>query len=236
MQNEVLWEKNVIVKHEEANPRLFAPNNKVFISGVLEKDFEFSHEFLLEVFYKTRIKVCRYSNTEDMIPIIVSELLIDNERKKGSVAGKYVEVTGEFRSHNKKDINGVSHLELFLFVTSIKISDTFGEMEEKLNLNSIYLQGHICKKPAYRITHSKREVTDLIIAVTRARTKSDYIPCIAWNRSAMWTSYLKVGDKVELYGRIQSRKYLKWTGTDANEAEQREAYEVSIMRIRKVAD
>ena len=64
---------------EEKNVNLFAPHNKVFISGIIEKDFEFCHEFLFELFYKTRIRTIRLSDTEDYVPIVVSELLINNE-------------------------------------------------------------------------------------------------------------------------------------------------------------
>lgn len=234
MQNEVLWKQNVISKQEEKNGDLFAPHNKVFISGIIEKDFELSHEFLFELFYKTRIKTNRLSDTEDYVPIIVSELLINNAKEKGQAEGKYAEVTGEFRSYNKKDQEGKSHLQLFLYVSSINIYDSMDEMKENMNLNSIYLEGYVCKNPAYRVTYSKKEVTDIIIAVRRQHSKSDYIPCIAWGRTAMWTSYLKVGDKVKLYGRIQSRKYLKRTGPDSSEQKIREAYEVSIMRICKI--
>ena len=234
MQNEVLWKQNVISMQEENNVNLFAPHNKVFISGIIEKDFEFSHEFLFELFYKTRIKTNRLSDAEDYVPIVVSELLINNVKEKGQAEGKYAEVTGEFRSHNKRDQEGKSHLELFLYVSSINIYDSMDEMKENMNLNSIYLEGYVCKNPAYRVTYSKKEVTDIIIAVRRQHSKSDYIPCIAWGRTAMWTSYLKVGDKVKLYGRIQSRKYLKRTGPDSSEQEIREAYELSIMRICKI--
>ena len=38
---------------------------------------------------------------------------------KNSLKGKWVEVAGQFRSHNKEGEDGRKHLELFLFVTAI---------------------------------------------------------------------------------------------------------------------
>ena len=35
MQNEVLWKQNVISQQEEKRENLFAPHNKVFISGII---------------------------------------------------------------------------------------------------------------------------------------------------------------------------------------------------------
>ena len=74
-----------------------------------------------------------------------------------------------------------------------------------------------------------REIADLMLAVNRAYGKSDYIPCITWGRTARFASHLKVGDKVTLLGRFQSRAYQKQLadGTVLNKT----AYEVSVGRL-----
>ena len=103
------------------------------------------------------------------------------------------------------------------------------EAEPAANPNSIVLTGYICKPPVYRTTPFNREIADLLLAVNRAYNKSDYIPCIAWGRNARFVQNLKVGDRVALSGRIQSREYVK----RLSESEQvtMTAYEVSVSKL-----
>ena len=83
-------ENNVITRREENSPteKLFSEFNKVFVSGRIEAEFDFSHEVLWEKFYRTRVRVERLSGTEDLVPIVVSDLLIGGERMKTSLEGK----------------------------------------------------------------------------------------------------------------------------------------------------
>ena len=68
-----------------------------------------------------------------------------------------------------------------------------------------------------------------MLAVNRSYGKSDYIPCITWGRTARYAANLKIGDKVQLVGRFQSRNYQKQLpdGTVLNKV----AYEVSVSRL-----
>ena len=72
----------------------------------------------------------------------------------------------------------------------------------------------------------------MLIAVNRANNKSDYIPCLAWGRNARFTGSLPLGSKIELTGRIQSRKYNKKleSGLDVEKV----AYEVSISNVAEI--
>ena len=229
-------ENNVITRREEKSPteKIFSEFNKVFVSGRIETEFDYSHEVLWEKFYQTRVRVERFSGIEDLVPIVVSDLLIGEEMMKTSLKGKWVEVAGQFRSHNKLGEDGRRHLDLFLFVTAINIYNDEDELEEVTNANLIYLDGYLCKPPVYRKTPLGRRITDLFIAVNRPYGKSDYIPCIAWGRVAQWASELEVGNRVEIYGRIQSREYFKRFSKDSEIGEYRDAYEISIMRMQKV--
>ena len=233
-----IWENNVITRREENSPteKLFSEFNKVFVSGRIEAEFDFSHEVLWEKFYRTRVRVERLSGTEDLVPIVVSDLLIGRERMKTSLEGKWVEVAGQFRSYNKLGEDGRRHLDLFLFVTAINIYDDEDELEEVTNANLIYLDGYLCKTPVFRKTRLGRQITDLLIAVNRPYGKSDYIPCIAWGRVAQWASEFEVGNRVKLYGRVQSREYFKRFSKDTEAGEYRYAYEISVMRMQKVED
>ena len=101
--------------------------------------------------------------------------------------------------------------------------------DETVTPNSIEITGYICKPPIYRTTPFKREICDVLIAVNRAYNKSDYIPCIMWGRNARFVQNMKVGDKLTVVGRIQSRTYVKNLGED--KSEERVAYEVSVSKI-----
>lgn len=80
----------------------------------------------------------------------------------------------------------------------------------------------------------RRHITDFLIAVNRPYEKSDYIPCIAWSRVAQWVSELEIGNRIKLYGRVQSREYLKRYSPNSEAGEFREAYEISVIQIQKV--
>ena len=105
------------------------------------------------------------------------------------------------------------------------------EESDELKSNQIYLDGYICKEPIYRKTPLGREIADLLIAVNRSYGKSDYIPCICWGRNARFASGFEVGSHVEIWGRIQSREYVK--KINENETEKRIAYKVSVSKIER---
>ena len=69
----------------------------------------------------------------------------------------------------------------------------------------------------------------MLLAVNRAYNKSDYLPCIAWGRNARFVKDLGIGEKLEVQGRIQSRKYQK--RIDENNVETRVAYEISLSSV-----
>ncbi len=194
-------------------------NNIVSLSGKICETPVFSHQVFGEGFYETKMEIERLSTQKDVIPVTISERLIQEvDLEKGD----YLTLEGQFRSYNKI-IDGKSKLMLTVFVR--ECTDNPGQENE----NTIELTGYVCKPPVYRTTPFKREIADVLIAVNRAYNKSDYIPCIAWGRNARFASRLEVGDKVELVGRIQSREYQKVL--EDGETEVRVAYEISVSRI-----
>ena len=98
-------------------------------------------------------------------------------------------------------------------------------------MNEIFLQGFLCKAPVYRKTPLGREIADVLLAVNREYGRTDYIPCIVWGRNARYVSRLKVGDQIQVTGRIQSREYEK---TEESEKVKKRAYEVSVFRLNFV--
>lgn len=204
----------------------FSENNKVTLTGRIEEDPVFSHDFYGENFYTFKLITDRLSETSDRIPVILSEkFLYTNDLS----AGNTVEVTGQFRSYNNYTDIG-NRLVLSVFARNIT---PVSSPEEAENPNAIQLTGYICKAPVYRTTPFGREITDLLIAVNRAYNKSDYIPCIAWGLNAKYASVLSVGEKLRLTGRIQSREYKK--KYDDETIETKTAYEVSISRLESIS-
>lgn len=191
-------------------------NNRVNLCGKIAKKIEFDHEIHGEKFFGTSIAAERLSGTVDIVPILVPEVLLSEEIE----AGECVEVTGSFRSYNRSREDG-RKLILKVFADEIELLENVGYSE-----NVIELDGYICKEPVYRKTPLGREIAEILLAVNRAYGKSDYIPCIAWGRTARFASELPVREHVKIKGRIQSRAYTKRIGE--NVYIERTAYEVSI--------
>lgn len=227
---------NVITRREEKslNTTFFNDFDKVFVNGIIEEEFEFSHQEFHQRYYQTRIKVARASGTEDLVPILVTDFLIGEKLNHQSLKGKWLEVAGEFMTFNRIGEDGCRHLKQFVIPTEVNICNSEYELKEDANSNSIYLDGYICKKPTFRSTPFGRQITDLLIAVNNSHNKSSYIPCIAWGRLAKWAGKLEVGDRVQLYGRIQSREYFKKLSEDGNSGKYKTAYEISIIVMQKV--
>jgi single-stranded DNA-binding protein len=194
-------------------------NNKVYLQGEIVSDATFSHEVYGEGFYEFFVKVMRLSGQADILPVTLSERLIQD----GLLSkGKTICALGQFRSYNKIE-SGKSRLMLTVFVREL-----LDELPNR-NPNSILLSGYICKPPVYRTTPFNREIADVLVAVNRAYNKSDYIPCIAWGRNARFVKNLTVGDKIAISGRIQSREYQK--KLSETEIRTMTAYEVSVSKL-----
>ena len=200
-------------------------NNQVTIMGKVATEFSFSHEVFGEGFYMVEVEVKRLSNSEDRIPLMISERLIDVTQ---DYTGEYIMVHGQFRSYNRHE-EQKNRLVLSVFVREISFME---EEPDGTKTNSIWLDGYICKEPIYRKTPLGREIADLLLAVNRPYGKSDYIPCICWGRNARYASGFEVGEHVQLLGRIQSREYIK--KLTETETQKRIAYEVSVSKLEYV--
>ena len=197
-------------------------NNQVTIMGEIASPFIFSHEVYGEGFYMVDVHVKRLSNSEDNIPLMISERLIDVSQ---DYTGEFIMVSGQFRSYNRHD-EQKNRLVLSVFVREVSFID---EELDGAKTNNIFLDGYICKLPVYRKTPLGREIADLLLAVNRPYGKSDYIPCICWGRNARFASTFEVGEHVQIIGRIQSREYIK--KLTETETEKRVAYEVSVSKL-----
>lgn len=207
---------------------LLTENNKVTLFGKVVSEPKFSHVVYGENFYEFSMEVKRLSESVDIIPVIFSERLLPIEEIKNGVN---LQIIGQYRSYNNAEEGGRSKLILMVFAREIELNCT---LLEGANANEIFLEGFVCKKPNYRKTPFGREISDLLIAVNRAYNKSDYIPCIAWGRNAKYCETFNVGDKIRVYGRVQSREYEK--KLENGESEKKVAYEISICKLETVKD
>ncbi len=194
-------------------------NNKVYLSGEIVSPAVYSHEVFGEGFYEFSISVNRLSGQADVLPVTISERLV---QEGGLDVGSHITAEGQFRSYNKV-IDGKSKLMLTVFIRELLPENSFA------NPNSIILSGYVCKPPVYRTTPFNREIADILIAVNRAYGKSDYIPAIAWGRNARFVKNLSVGEKITVSGRIQSREYQKRISD--TEIKVLTAYEVSVSKL-----
>ena len=167
-------------------------------------------------------RIARLSDSTDIIPVMVSERLID---VTADYKGSLVIINGQFRSYNRHE-EKKNKLVLSVFAREIEFVD---EISENARTNQIFLDGYICKEPVYRKTPLGREIADLLLAVNRPYGKSDYIPCICWGRNARYAANFQVGERCLVWGRIQSREYMKRI-SDEN-MEKRVAYEVSVSKL-----
>ena len=151
----------------------------------------------------------------DRLPVIAPESVLGTLDPSG---GGKITVSGSLRSHNLRSEDR-RRLLIFLYADQIAA-------EDGPDLNDITLRGNLCREPVYRKTPLGREICDVMLAVPRAFRRADYLPCILWGRVAAQAANCKVGDRILLDGRLQSRIYTKLT---EGGAEERTAYEISAL-------
>lgn len=189
--------------------------NQISLRGQLMELPVFSHENHGKRFFRFLLSVPRLSGNVDILPVIVSEYVLNQIDLSG---GEMLTVTGQIRSHNIRT-DGVRHLMIFVFAASIIAED--GDP-----INDVVLEGPLCKDPTYRRTPLGREICDIMLAVPRAFQRADYLPCILWGRTARQIAACHTRDRIELCGRLQSRVYTKYLDDVPVE---RTAYEISAL-------
>ena len=189
--------------------------NQITVSGSLRELPVFSHENHGKRFYRFTLEIPRLSGAVDILPVIAPEAVMNGIDPSG---GEMLTVTGQIRSHNSRT-NGIRHLLIFIFASSIVAEDTDPK-------NEVTVTGLICKEPIFRRTPLGREICDVMLAIPRAFRRADYLPCILWGRTAQEISRCSVRDQICIRGRLQSRIYTKLTDDGPQE---RTAYEISAL-------
>ncbi len=189
--------------------------NQITVRGELYRLPEFSHENYGKRFFRFYLQVKRLSGTADLLPVIAQEELL---QELDPCAGSMIAVTGQVRSHNHRQ-DGTRRLMIFIFASTVQVQE--GEP-----VNTLTVEGPICKEPTFRRTPLGREICDIMLAVPRAFHRADYLPCILWGRTAQEIAQCHTRDRICIQGRLQSRIYTKQTPEGARE---RTAYEISAL-------
>ncbi|MDR1821212.1 MAG: single-stranded DNA-binding protein [Oscillospiraceae bacterium] len=167
------------------------------------------------------VEISRLSGTVDRLNVHAPESLAAG---LDLAEGGRVKITGEVRSQNEPGTDGRSRLIIFVFADEIDLAES--ELRDE---NEVELIGVICKEPTFRSTPSGRKICDVMLAINRPRGKSNYLPAIAWGRCAYELSDCTVGTVISLYGRLQSRKYIKKHSETFSE--ERTAFEISAITV-----
>ncbi len=192
--------------------------NEVSLCGRVRQAPAFSHESHGRRFYVVMLETERLSGTVDSI-----RLLINQEQKLSCAmeVGTFWRVEGHLRSFNNKTSAGS---KLIIAVLARNIVPGVDGFE-----NGVRITGTLCKMPVYRRTPLGREICDMIVAVNRQHGRADYLPVISWGAGARQCAACRVGDQVEIEGRIQSREYIKVTEEGETT---KTAFEISVSHIQ----
>lgn len=190
-------------EYNEKTEKTIVNANYVHIIGKFNGKFAENAQYDKNRQYQTRVETERKSGVKDILPLVAAGEMEDGSR---------VEIWGRIRTRMQ---NG----KKLIFIQAEQIE----QEDEKEKINEVYLEGTICKDAIFRKTPAGREITDLMIASNGGGT-SAYIPCICFGINARRTENLRMGTKVKLWGRMQSRIYKKVNT----------AYEIAVNKIEVI--
>ena len=191
--------------------------NVVIMRGTIMKPIEWSHTSHESHIFRMWMDVLRLSGKSDTLRVFAAEDVLHRYEPQ---IGDTVEITGQMRTYNNK--SGVGG-KLIVSALAHKIEPEAGE-----HINKVLVSGTICRTPGYRKTPLGREICDLMLAVPRAYSRTDYLPMIAWGSTARECATMNPGDPLFVEGRFQSRGYTKIIdGVSHNMT----AYEISIVKL-----
>ena len=188
-------------------------NNRVRLCGTMAGAPRYSHRAGGQDFWLFPLEVRRLSGSSDVLNIVLrrEQLAAVEASERARLL-----VTGEVRSYNNRRDEG-ARLVLTVLARELTLTD---EPDD----NRVWLTGTLCKAPNPRVTPLGRDICDLLVAVNRRGTRSDYLPGICWGSCAREAAGWTVGTVIRLEGRFQSRAYMKLR---EDGLERRVAYEIS---------
>ncbi|MBO5143766.1 MAG: single-stranded DNA-binding protein [Clostridia bacterium] len=197
--------------------------NTVKMVGSFEDHFTFDSYDESERIFVSNFLVIRLSGRVDRIPVFIAESLLDLISQDGNEVfkeKKYL-IRGFVYS---KTLNG--KLKIGVKVQEIEVKEDY-----EYDLNFVTLSGIICKEPRLCNVSKDRMICDFMLCCKNKGVKS-YIPIVGWDDLARRLSIYKLGDKLLLRARIQSRIFYKKLSDGS--FEQREVYEIVANKLKKV--
>ncbi|MDR0916308.1 MAG: single-stranded DNA-binding protein [Oscillospiraceae bacterium] len=195
--------------------------NSVMLIGKPAEEAKFSHSSGTERYMSFPLEIERLSGALDRINIIARDIEIDSLGVPLTESRVFLD--GEVRSFNNRSTENAARLVITVLAKELRLA-----ADDEGDRNDVRLTGVICKTPTLRQTPMGRQICDIMLAVNRRFGRSNYLPCIAWGKVAAEIAIRAVGDTVSLVGRIQSRKYIKYTEQGS---EERVAFEVSVVSL-----
>lgn len=180
------------------NTNAFDFNNRLEVSGRALGQPVYTHTVHTPAkdirYFRFILASKRASGIEDQMEVsIKEELMLQVDFNQP------LHLIGEIRT-----VNIGSQLKLYVFATAIM------PYSADYDINHFEATVYTCRAPRYRLTPRGKRITDLTLACIRHyKNRSDYFPVIAWGQQAEATRQLKVGQKLYLYARMQSREYVK---------------------------
>ena len=180
--------------------------NRVWISGKLETDFEFSHQTYLEKFYTATVAIESSLGKIEHVVLYVSEQLLsfypfDNYKNK------YVEVGGELRRY-QLECSKNHYKQCILFASTFVAYSNEDELEEA-NANFIFLEGAVITTPMLKTSRTGKDYTEFCLEVPRNNGKCDHVYCHVYSRTTLYATTFNYGTKIQVHGNLTTREYTK---------------------------
>ena len=194
--------------------------NQVLLRGWLAEPIKFDHQTENIAIYTTKLRIERKPGVVDIIPLYIKESKLALLNVRPSI-GDYMEISGRFYSLDIYSQDMKRTLETYVYVRKIRFCNLGIP-----STNEIHLTGEIlkCRKP--RKMKNGDNLIDFLLKVRRKNHRFSKLPCIVWGTyNSFQIEGAGIGAKLELNGRIQSRKYIK----NENGVEiSRTVYEISV--------
>lgn len=195
--------------------------NDIILYGRI-RDIEYSHDICGIEYNKAKLICERPGKEDDVISLKFKKF--SNRYKEGDL----VELKGNIRSYSQR-LGDKNKVDIYVF--------TYFDIPDATLVNSVKLDGRICKLDRLRYSKTGKEYIHFILAnniyVGRDKKINNYIPCVCYGESALMVNELKINDVVNLNGQLHSHTYRK---EENNEIIFKVAHEVNVSDIELIKE
>ena len=197
--------------------------NEIKLKGYI-RNIRYSHEIEGVEYDKADIIVPREDGKEDILSLGFKKFSNPYQDDQE------IEIKGCIRSYSKKLSDGKNKVSIYVF-TYFDIPNS--SEDEKDIINSFEVDGRICKMDEIRVNQSGKQSIHFVLANNIIGNGShkinNYIPCVAWGKTAIELSKLHVSDMITIRGQLHSRTYKK--KHDNGEVEIKTAHEAVVLEF-----